>query len=247
MPRQMIDRLSPNFGERHVLGDTAKITMLVLHYTGMVTCDEALKRLCDPRAQVSAHILIDEDGTTYRLVADDKRAWHAGHAYWRGISDINSASVGIELVNPGHEHGYRQFPGAQVEALIETCIDLRAKYDIPDQGIVGHSDVAPGRKTDPGELFPWEQLSGEGVGLWPSTDTRSANNGNTWDDLAEIGYATPESPECGSPVLNPETAETDIILAFQRRFMPSNLTGVLDTSTLKQISSVREIYRKSLI
>lgn len=247
MSRQMIDRPSPNFGERHAHDGIANITMLVLHYTGMPTCDEALARLCSPRAQVSAHILIDEDGTTYRLVADEKRAWHAGHAYWRGLSDVNSASVGIELVNPGHEHGYRVFPEAQIEALIEACLNLKAKYDIPDQGVVGHSDVAPGRKADPGELFPWEQLSRRDIGLWPSSGNLPATNETAWDALAEIGYAIPGKAECGSAILNPETAETDVIRAFQRRFLPHNLTGAFDAPTVKQISAVRKIYRKSLI
>lgn len=247
MPRHVIDRPSPNFGDRQISDGAAQITMLVLHYTGMATCDDALERLCDTRSQVSAHILIDEDGTTYRLVADEKRAWHAGHAFWRGLSDINSASIGIELTNPGHENGYCRFPLAQIEALIEVCLELRAKHKIPDQGIVGHSDIAPGRKEDPGELFPWEQLSGEGIGLWPSSVQPPAVNGTPWDALAEIGYAVPGGAERGSSILDPETAETDVIRAFQRRFLPHSLTGMFDAPTLEQISRVRETYCKSLI
>ena len=164
MPFKCIDRPSAKYGERRGRG---QITMLVFHYTGMVSSDAALQRLCDPDAEVSAHLLIDEDGTAYRLVDDDKRAWHAGTSFWRGESDINSASIGIELVNPGHEYGYRAFPQPQLDALITVSQDLIDQYDIPATGIVGHSDIAPGRKSDPGELFPWEHLASCGIGLWP--------------------------------------------------------------------------------
>ena len=145
---------SPNWNEREL-----PVSMVVLHYTGMQTADEALARLCDPAAKVSAHYLIDEDGTVTSLVPEEKRAWHAGNSYWRGITDVNSASVGIELANPGHEWGYRPFPEAQMEALLPLLANIMDRHDIPRGNVVGHSDVAPARKLDPGELFDWERLA----------------------------------------------------------------------------------------
>jgi N-acetylmuramoyl-L-alanine amidase len=133
--------------------------MVVLHYTGMQTGEEALDRLCDAEAEVSAHYMIDEDGTVTALVPEDKRAWHAGRAYWRGITDVNSASIGIELVNPGHEWGYRPFSDAQMEALVPLLADIVRRHGIAPANVVGHSDVAPARKTDPGELFDWDLLA----------------------------------------------------------------------------------------
>ena len=145
----------------------AAIDMLVLHYTGMRSAAEALRRLTSPEAAVSAHYLIDEDGAVWRLVPEERRAWHAGVSYWRGRRDINSASIGIELVNPGHEFGYRAFPEAQVAALEVLCRDVLSRYQIPPRHVLGHSDVAPARKDDPGELFPWRRLARAGIGLWP--------------------------------------------------------------------------------
>jgi N-acetylmuramoyl-L-alanine amidase len=139
--------------------------MVVLHYTGMQTMQEALDRLCDPAAEVSAHYLIDEDGTVIRLVPEEKRAWHAGRSYWRGITDVNSASIGIEIVNPGHEFGYRPFTDAQMESLIPLLSSIMARHNIEPANVVGHSDVAPARKQDPGELFEWELLARYGLAL----------------------------------------------------------------------------------
>ncbi|MCB1531810.1 MAG: N-acetylmuramoyl-L-alanine amidase [Alphaproteobacteria bacterium] len=149
---------SPNFTARR--GGHATPSMIIIHYTDMKTGQEALERLCDPASEVSAHYVIEEDGRLFQLVDDDKRAWHAGASEWQGESDINSASIGIELVNPGHTWGYRAFPDVQIEVLIDLCRELMGKYDIPLNRILGHSDVAPGRKIDPGELFPWKQLRG---------------------------------------------------------------------------------------
>lgn len=158
----MIERPSPNFGER---AGGVNPSLVILHYTGMRTAEEALARMCDPAAEVSAHYCIDEDGTLYRLVPEDKRAWHAGVSIWKGETDINSHSIGIELVNPGHEWGYRPFTEAQYEALIPLLQDIMARYGIPPANVLGHSDVAPGRKTDPGELFDWARLAAAGVAL----------------------------------------------------------------------------------
>lgn len=149
---------SPNYGQRK---EGLQPYMIVLHYTGRPTAREALEWLCDPEKEVSAHYVIDEDGTTYQLVEEDKRAWHAGVSEWQGETDINSASIGIELVNPGHEFGYRPFPHEQMAALATLCKDIMARHDI--QFVLGHEDVAPGRKEDPGELFDWLWLAEHGV------------------------------------------------------------------------------------
>lgn len=147
---------SPNYTERRG-GHTAP-SMIIIHYTGMKTGKEALERLCDPESEVSAHYVIEENGDIYQLVDDIHRAWHAGVSEWGGETDINSASLGIELVHPGHEWGYRDFMEPQIEALIGLCKALVSQYNIPLERVLGHEDVAPGRKQDPGELFPWERL-----------------------------------------------------------------------------------------
>src|SRR6195952_2802969 len=150
----MIETPSPNFDER-----TSPVSILVLHYTGMVDAASAIARLADPEAKVSAHYLIAEDGQIVRMVDESKRAWHAGKSHWRGLDDINSASIGIELVNPGHEFGYRPFPEAQIDALIPLVASIVERHGITRGNIVGHSDIAPARKQDPGELFPWARLA----------------------------------------------------------------------------------------
>lgn len=156
------DYTSPNFNER--IGYDAPV-MIVIHYTGMESAKAALERLCDPAAEVSAHYVIDEDGTTYQLVDEDKRAWHAGVSEWsingKIETDINSASIGIELVNPGHEFGYRPFPHEQMAALAALCKNIMSRQ--PVTIVLGHEDVAPGRKQDPGELFDWFWLDSHGI------------------------------------------------------------------------------------
>jgi len=152
---------SPNFDARRGPPD-----MLVLHYTGMETAQAAIARLCDPEARVSAHYVVDEDGSILRLVPEERRAWHAGRGVWQGETDCNAASIGIEIVNPGHEFGYRDFPDVQIGAVLELTADIRGRWTIPDARIIGHSDLAPARKQDPGEHFPWKRLAGEGHGLW---------------------------------------------------------------------------------
>ncbi|MGH6879104.1 MAG: N-acetylmuramoyl-L-alanine amidase, partial [Rhizomicrobium sp.] len=159
-----IERLSPNHDPRP---DGAAIDMLILHYTGMRTAEEALERLCDPAAKVSAHYTIDREGSLYRHVDESRRARHAGVSFWAGECDVNSRSIGIELVNPGHEFGYIPFADAQVAALIELARGILTRHPIPPHRILGHSDVAPARKMDPGELFPWRELAKAGIGLFP--------------------------------------------------------------------------------
>ena len=154
MDLDLIERPSPNFDERQL-----PVSMIVLHYTGMPDAEGALDRLTSPEAKVSCHYLVDEDGSIYRLVDEGKRAWHAGKSRWRGVGDVNSASVGIEIVNPGHEFGYRPFPDEQIASVIPLVADIKARHGIGRGNVVGHSDIAPTRKEDPGELFPWAALA----------------------------------------------------------------------------------------
>ncbi len=226
---------SPNCEPRR-----AAIQHVILHYTGMKTAEMALNRLCDAAAKVSAHYLIDEDGTTYRLVPEDKRAWHAGVAYWRGMRDINSASIGIELVNPGHDYGYRAFPAAQMTALTALLGGIRVRHRIAAANVLGHSDVAPGRKQDPGELFPWPALAVDGFGLWPEETQVLAGVPDlsaAFRRLSDIGYAVPLTPAEGSDILNADTAATDVIAAFQRRYRPHQVDGTLDSETATRIAA----------
>lgn len=225
---RMNDRPSPNHGPR-----SGPVDMLVLHYTGMRSAEEALERLCSPEAAVGAHYLVAEDGTVWRLIDEDRRAWHAGVSSWRGRSDVNGASIGIELVNPGHEFGYRRFPEAQMAALEALCRDLLARHPIPARHVLGHSDVAPQRKRDPGELFDWPRLARAGIGLWPAGPVRAApaSVGEVQSLLAAIGYETPHSG-----LLDDETAL--VIAAFQRHFRPSCCDGMLDPDTAGRIGAV---------
>lgn len=227
---RFFDRPSPNHGPRP--GDAA-IDMLILHYTGMRTAAEALDRLCAPEAQVSAHYLIEEDGTLWRLVPEERRAWHAGLSFWAGRRDINSVSIGVELANPGHEFGYRAFPEAQMAALEALCRDLLARHPIPARHVLGHSDVAPQRKCDPGELFDWARLARAGIGLWPDDAPPPVA-----DDiaaiqrcLAAIGY---ETPVAGA--LDAATRQT--LAAFQRHFHPARCDGEPDAATRARLAAV---------
>ena len=203
---------SPNFNDR--IGYDAP-NMLVLHYTGMKTAEEALERLCDPTSEVSAHYVIDEKGKTHQLVAEEHRAWHAGKSYWAAETDINSASIGIEIVNLGHEFGYRDFPKKQIQAVIKLCQNLIIKYNIPPTRILGHSDVAPDRKLDPGHLFPWQNLAALDIGLWPvptEMDYQAAedmilNQSGFYELLYTLGYS-------------PEVPSEDVVVAFHRRYCP---------------------------
>jgi N-acetylmuramoyl-L-alanine amidase len=171
--------------------------MLVLHYTGMPEGRAALERLCNAEARVSAHYLIEEDGTVYALVDETRRAWHAGLGSWRGHDDINSRSIGIEIVNPGHEFGYRAFPLAQMEALAPLALGILTRHPIPARNVVGHADVAPARKEDPGELFDWAWLAARGVGLWPAANApaaASASEEQIAGMLTKFGYGISEAP-----------------------------------------------------
>lgn len=248
MALRITERISSNSGDRQAVDGKTGVRHLVFHYTGMVSAAAALERLTDPAAQVSAHYLLDEDGAVTRLVAEDKRAWHAGKSFWRGVRDINSTSVGIEIVNPGHDHGYRTFPDAQIEALIELSEGILGRHGITPDNVVGHSDIAPGRKLDPGELFPWQRLAAAGIGLWPEPtkplpgvpDLTAA-----FRRLSEIGYPVPVSEMLGADLLDPSSASTDVIAAFQRRFRPERVDGILDLETAAILAAVDVRYAES--
>ena len=208
----IIDTPSPNFDER-----AGPVSIIVLHYTGMVDAASAIQRLCDPEAKVSSHYLVTEDGKVLRLVDEAHRAWHAGRSHWRGIADVNSASIGIEIVNPGHEFGYRPFPREQIDALIPLVHDIKERYAITRGNVVGHSDIAPARKQDPGELFPWSRLAKHRLAL-PRPTRNLMDPG--WTDagfllaLERFGYE----------VTDPLAAT----VAFQRRFRPELIDGTID-------------------
>jgi N-acetylmuramoyl-L-alanine amidase len=239
---------SPNFGPRKAVDGETRIRHIVVHYTGTKSCDEALKLLCAKETEVSAHYVIDEDGTIYRLVAEDQRAWHAGVSFWRGMRDINSTSIGIEIVNPGHEYGYRAFPASQMSSFAQLAADIMARHRLPAACLLGHSDVAPSRKQDPGELFPWQRLAAQGLGLWPAETTVLAGHpdlNGALRRLSEIGYAVPLTPELGSDILTPESGATDVLSAFQSRYRPSAVTGKLDNETATLIAAVDVAHAKS--
>ena len=220
---------SPNHDARP---DGAAIDMVVLHYSGMETADAALARLCDPAAKVSAHYLIDEDGAVRRLVAEERRAWHAGAACWRGVRDVNGRSLGIELVNPGHEFGYRPFAEAQMAALEDLARDILARHPIEARNVVGHSDVAPRRKMDPGELFDWPRLAAAGIGLWPAgapADGADADEDEAKAMLADFGY---ETGDLGMTVT-----------AFQRHFRPGRVDGSVDGDTAGRLRGLLALCR----
>lgn len=202
------------------------VDMLVLHYTGMQSARAALARLCDPAAEVSSHYLIAEDGLVWQLVGEDRCAWHAGVSSWRGATDINARSIGIELANPGHDHGSPPFPALQMAALAELCEGILARHPIPARNVVGHSDIAPERKRDPGEMFEWDRLAELGIGLWPhgvpGDDTRPAEI--PADLLTSIGYG--------------RWSSAATIAAAQRRWRPSCVSGSGDVGTLLRLRAV---------
>ena len=218
----LLETPSPNHEARV---EDAAIDMLVVHYTGMASAAAALQRLCDPAAKVSAHYLIDEDGSVHRLVAEDRRAWHAGVASWRGVADVNARSIGVELVNPGHEFGYRPFAEPQMEAFRALAAEIIARHAIPARNVVGHSDVAPSRKSDPGEFFDWRGLAEAGIGLWP----RPADHLETVAErivemLADYGYDTGDAAAA--------------VKAFQRHFRPARVNGRIDPETARLLAGL---------
>lgn len=210
-------RRSPNCNERR--GD-GRIRYVILHYTGMVSDAAAEDRLCDPAAEVSAHYLVHRDGQLVQLVAEADRAWHAGQSFWRGERDLNSCSIGIEIGNPGHDWGYRPFPDGQMQAVLALVADIAGRQRIAPAAVLGHSDIAPARKADPGELFPWELLAARGLAL-AAPVVVPADPG--WSDarfaaeLHRFGYAVAD--------LRAAT------VAFQRHFRPACIDGGIDAET----------------
>jgi N-acetylmuramoyl-L-alanine amidase len=212
---------SPNHGARR-----GPIDILLLHYTGMPSAEGALKWLCDPASSVSSHYLIFADGRIVQLVEEEERAWHAGKAYWAGETDINSRSIGIEIDNPGHEFGYRSFPAEQMAAVKWLCLDVLARHPIPAARVLGHSDVAPLRKEDPGELFDWRSLAAVGIGLWPESGSAAVLENAVGKALKRIGYGYTEED---LPA---------VIRAFQRHYRPGGLTGTADAETRRLLAAL---------
>ena len=205
----------------------ADVEVLVLHYTGMKTLQNALDRLTDPASKVSAHYLVAINGEIISLVSEDKRAWHAGVSYWRGQIDVNSHSIGIELENPGHELGYHEFSSLQMNALIKLTQDLLTRHMISERNVVGHSDVAPRRKKDPGEYFDWKFMANKGVGLWPVTTADKESRGDFEFWLSDLGYETKNI--------------TATLRAFQRHYLPSSISGQPDKNTRKSINALASL------
>ncbi len=225
---------SPNTSERACAPD-----ILLLHYTGMPTAGAALKWLCNPESKVSSHYFVDEDGMVTQLVAESLRGHHAGESSWEGTTDINSRSIGIEIVNPGHEHGYRDFPDEQIEAVVHLCFDIVARHNIKPTRVLAHSDVAPMRKQDPGEKFPWESLHEAGVGHWIAPvaigDGALLQPGDSGPAvlamqaaLKEYGYGIRVSGTF-------DELTKAVVTAFQRHFRPGLVDGIADHSTLRTL------------
>jgi N-acetylmuramoyl-L-alanine amidase len=225
-------RPSPNHGERRGVD---RPDMIILHYTGMPTQEGALDWLCRPESEVSCHYVVYEDGRVFQLVPEGLRAWHAGKSLWKGEADINSRSIGIEIANPGHP-SLPDFPDAQIAAVIDLCRDCTTRWSIAPERVLAHSDVAPVRKIDPGERFPWGRLHGAGVGHWvepaPIAGGRFFQAGEAGPPiealqsmLALYGYGIPVSGEFCDKTKG-------VVEAFQRHFRPEKIDGVADISTL---------------
>jgi N-acetylmuramoyl-L-alanine amidase len=232
-------RPSPNHSERR---GGMKPNMLVLHYTGMPDAESAIRHLCFPASEVSAHYVVREDGYVVQCVPEARRAWHAGQSAWEGETDINSCSIGIEIVNPGHDGGYPDFPKRQIAAVTALCRSIFTRYRVAPERVLGHSDVSPGRKRDPGEKFPWRTLHQSGIGLWVKPAPIVAGPiyvlGESKPEIAEFqqmlsryGYAVTVSGHLDSTT-------RDVIAAFQRHFRPEKVDGVFDASTLETLRAL---------
>ncbi|HEV7252256.1 MAG TPA: N-acetylmuramoyl-L-alanine amidase [Mesorhizobium sp.] len=233
-------RPSPNFGERRGF---SRPDLILLHYTGMETGEGAEDWLCNPLSQVSSHYLVHEDGRIVQMVREADRAWHAGRGAWGVCEDINSCSVGIEIANPGHEFGYRDFPESQIEAVIALSLDVAARHQVPSARVLAHSDIAPGRKLDPGERFPWARLREAGLGLplpvvLPPSGGPSLRLGDQNDavqdaqaKLNRIGYGI-----VSTGLFDLRTKV--VVEAFQRHFRPALVDGCVDASTVHAMDQV---------
>jgi N-acetylmuramoyl-L-alanine amidase len=228
---------SPNHGERK---DDRQPDMILLHYTGMPDAKAALERLTSRVSQVSAHYLVFEDGRIVQMVQESRRAWHAGVSVWAGETDINSSSIGIEIANPGHDFGYPNFPPRQVAAVTALCRSVLTRHSVASERVLAHSDVAPGRKQDPGEKFPWRTLHDSGIGHWvkppPITETGTLL---TLGDRGEAVMALQTSLRTygyGMAVTGTfDSATHDVVTAFQRHFRPQRVDGLADASTCRTL------------
>ena len=236
---------SPNYGDRK---GVLSPDMILLHYTGMTDAASAIVRLCTEGTEVSAHYVVLEDGNIVQCVRESARAWHAGASSWGGQTDINSASIGIEIVNRGHDLGYTDFPLRQVAAVIALCKGIIIRRNIPKHRVLAHSDVAPGRKKDPGEKFPWRLLADSGVGLWtepaPIVPGDQKLLGASGDgvlalqrSLSRFGYGVPLNGQY-------DTATMDVVAAFQRHFRPDRVDGIADQSTLTTLHDLLALLPK---
>lgn len=229
----VIEAPSPNFDARKAPPD-----IIVLHYTGMPTGEAALARLRDPAAKVSSHYAVEEDGRIFRLVPEERRAWHAGAGAWRGEHDVNTHSIGVEMVNPGHEFGYRPFPDAQIAAVIDLIADIRTRWMVEDHSIIGHSDLAPDRKDDPGELFPWKRLAEAGHGLWVSADPAPGAPLAEGEEGAGVFALQAGFTRLGydcAPSGRFDVHTTAVVTAFQRHWRQAKVDGIADGETRAQL------------
>jgi len=235
------DARSPNHDARPA---GAVVDILLLHYTGMRDGAEALARLRDPAAKVSAHYLIEEDGAVLRLVDEARRAWHAGVSCWQGAADINARSIGIELVNPGHEFGYRPFPPAQMAALVELAQAILRRHPIPPARVLGHADVAPARKQDPGELFDWASLAARGIGLWPASGPAirpSIGPGSPPRAVAALQRSLAGFGYCLEITGAYDPATAAAVAALQRHWRPAEVSGQADGETRAVLQSLLDL------
>jgi N-acetylmuramoyl-L-alanine amidase len=233
-------RPSPNHDER---AGGRRPDMILLHYTGMPDAAAALERLCDLQSKVSSHYLVFDDGRIVQMVEESRRAWHAGKSFWAGETDINSCSIGIEIANPGHDHGYPDFPRRQIAAVTALCRGIGTRYAIPPMRVLAHSDVAPARKQDPGEKFPWRVLYNSGIGNWvkaaPIVDGEGmlalGDRGDAvtavQESLSKYGYGVTVNGTYDS-------GTHDVVAAFQRHFRPERVDGVVDQSTRLTLRSL---------
>ncbi|NVJ97841.1 MAG: N-acetylmuramoyl-L-alanine amidase [Alphaproteobacteria bacterium] len=237
---------SPNWDERP---EGCTIDAVIIHYTGMESGEAALDRLCDPDAKVSAHYLIEEDGRLFQMVPEDKRAWHAGVSHWAGRDNLNHTSIGIELVNPGHEFGYRDFSKAQIDTLLAMLKGIASRHSILPSRYLGHSDIAPDRKTDPGERFPWERLAREGFGVWSGVDGRDAS------PIAQKGDKGPIINKLNKQlgIVGYHVSDTDcfdcsteyVIRAFQAHWRPETVSGIFDAGTAARLEDITNQMRNT--
>ena len=233
-------RPSPNHGERK----GGPVDILLLHYTGMPDDEQALGWLCDPRSKVSSHYFVHADGRVFALVPESRRAWHAGASNWGGETDINSRSIGIEIANAGHPGGLPDYPDAQIEALIGLCREIVGRHPIPPRRVLAHSDVAPGRKLDPGERFSWARLAATGIGYWVEPAAISDGAARRPGDSGEAVQALQQMLALYGYGIDVtclfDQRTTDVVAAFQRHFRPERVDGIADRSTIETLRKLLE-------